>query len=382
LSNASAGGARAAYVYSDQLARHSYGDAHPMKPIRLQYTFELARAAGFLNGGDIQVIAPRPATLEELALFHDPEYIAQVKSIGEGRFTGEEIAYGFGPGDNPAYPGMFEAHSLASGGTMLAAELVASGRFQVAFNPAGGLHHALPRRASGFCVFNDPVLAIRKLVAQGMRVVYVDIDCHHGDGVQHGFYDSDQVMTISVHESGRFLFPGTGDVTEIGVGRGEGYSINLPLAPYTDDLIYAASFDAIVPPLIRAFKPDVLFTQLGIDTHMGDPITHMRLSTQGFTDTVAKLAQLGGECGRWIATGGGGYDMSAVARGWAMAFAVMAGKQIPSRLPESYRGPDGPRTFADAPDMPLNPDIRREVQAFADRSVEDLRKLTFRRFGL
>lgn len=378
----STNGVRAAYIYSDQLARHSYGDAHPMKPVRLQYTFELAKAAGFLDGDGIKVLTPRPATMPELGLFHDADYIEQVKAIGRGEITGDEIAFGFGPGDNPAYPGMFDAHSLATGGTMLAAELISSGKFSAAFNPAGGLHHALPRRASGFCVFNDPVLAIRKLVDQGMRVAYVDIDCHHGDGVQHGFYDNDQVMTISVHESGRFLFPGTGDVNEIGIGAGEGYSINLPLAPYTDDEIYSASFDAIVPPLIRAFKPDVLFTQLGIDTHMGDPITHMRLSTQGFTATVEKLAELGAECGRWIATGGGGYDMSAVARGWAMAFAVMAGKEVPRRLPDTYPGPDGPGTFADPPDMPLDPDIRRQVQAFADRSVDDLRQLTFGRFGL
>jgi acetoin utilization protein AcuC len=353
-----------------------------MKPVRLQYAFELAKAAGFLAGPEAAVVDPRPATIEELLLFHEPEYVDVVRNLDSRLDPMTEIAYGFGPGDNPVYPGMYEAHALATGGSMVAAELITTGKYDVAFNPAGGLHHAMPRRASGFCVFNDPVLAIKRLVEQGMRVVYVDIDCHHGDGVQHAFYDTARVMTISIHESGRFLFPGTGDVSEIGAGSGAGYSVNVPLAPYTDDDIYAYAFDSVVPPLVNTFHPDVLFTQLGIDTHIGDPITHLRLTTQGFAATVAKLAALAGDTAGWIATGGGGYDLSAVARGWAMAFAVMSEREIPDALPAGYSGPPGPGTFADPAEPPIDPDIRRQIRGFAERSVDEVRRLIFPHSGL
>jgi acetoin utilization protein AcuC len=364
------------------MAQHSYGEAHPMKPVRLRHAFELAKAAGFLAGPQAAVVEPRPATVEELLLFHDREYVDVVRNLDTATDAMVEIAYGFGPGDNPVYPRMYEAHALAAGGSMVAAELIASGKYDVAFSPAGGLHHAMPRRASGFCVFNDPVLAIKRLVEQGMRVVYVDIDCHHGDGVQYAFYDTARVLTISLHESGRFLFPGTGDVSEIGTGSGTGYSVNVPLPPYTDDDIYAYAFDSVVTPLVSTFHPDVLFTQLGIDTHIGDPITHLRLTTQGFAATVAKLGALAEESAGWIATGGGGYNMSAVARGWAMAFAVMTGREIPADLPGGYHGPPGPDTFADPPEPPIDPDIQRQIRGFAERSVDEVRRLIFPHFGL
>ncbi|MBI2965233.1 MAG: acetoin utilization protein AcuC [Chloroflexi bacterium] len=373
---------RAAYIYTSAMAQHTYGEAHPMKPIRLQHTFELAKAAGFLAGPEAAVVEPRAATVDDLLLFHEREYVDVVRNLDSALGPMTEIAYGFGPGDNPVYPGMYDAHALAAGGSVVASELIASGKYDVAFNPAGGLHHAMPRRASGFCVFNDPVLAIKRLVERGMRVVYVDIDCHHGDGVQYAFYDTARVMTISLHESGRFLFPGTGDVSEIGTGSGAGYSVNVPLAPYTDDDIYAYAFDSVVPPLVKTFHPDVLFTQLGIDTHIGDPITHLRLTTQGFAATVAKLATLAGESAGWIATGGGGYDLSAVARGWAMAFAVMSGREIPVALPDGYRGPPGPETFADPAEPPVDSDIQRQIRGFAERSVDEVRRLIFPHFAL
>jgi acetoin utilization protein AcuC len=369
-------------VYADALADHSYGASHPMKPVRLRYAYELARLSGFLDAPGARVVKPRPATDDDLYLFHEPEYVDVVRHIGEGGNFSDEIARGFGPGDNPVYEGMYAAHTLAAGGTMVAAELVASGACDVAFNPAGGLHHALPGRASGFCVFNDPVLAIKRMLEKGMRVAYVDIDCHHGDGVQYAFYDTARVLTISLHESGRFLFPGTGDVSETGVGSGLGYSVNVPLAPYTDDEIYAYAFDSVVPPLVRRYQPDVIFTQLGIDTHAGDPITHLRLTTQGFAATVAKLAELGGECGRWVAMGGGGYNLSAVARGWAMAFAAMSGATVPDSLPAGYHGPEGPDTFADPPGPQIDAGIREQVRAFARRSVDGVRELVFPTFGL
>ncbi len=375
-------GRKAALVYSAALAEHELSEMHPMKPVRIRLAYELADAAGFLEAEGAQLAPPRPATDEELALFHDRDYIDAVRAIGAGLAVPDEAAYGFGQGDNPTYPGIFDAQALSAGGTMAAAELVTRADVGVAFAPAGGLHHAMPRRASGFCVFNDPVMAIEALVREGRRVVYVDIDCHHGDGVQHAFYGSRDVMTISLHESGQFLFPGTGSVGESGEGDGEGYSVNVPLAPYTDDETYSLAFEAVVPPLIEAFAPDVLFTQLGIDTHYLDPITHLRLTTQGFARTVARLGELVGPETSWVAAGGGGYDLGAVARGWSMAFAVMAGVDIPDRIPEEFTEYPGLSTFADEQPAPLEPAVAEQVRAFAERSVEEVRNTIFPHFEL
>lgn len=353
-----------------------------MKPVRIRYAYELAEAAGFLSLENSRVAEPRPATDDELGLFHERAYIDAVRAIGAGLGLPNEALYGFGPGDNPTYPGIFQAQALSAGSTMVAAELVARGDADVAFAPAGGLHHAMPARASGFCVFNDPAMAIQALVREGNRVAYVDIDCHHGDGVQHAFYRSPDVLTISLHESGQFLFPGTGFVHESGEGDGEGFSVNVPLAPHTGDDTYASVFEAVVPPLIEAFEPDVIFTQLGIDTHFRDPITHLRLTTQGFARTVARLADLAGTVGKWVAAGGGGYDLGAVARGWSMAYAVMAGKDIPERVPDSFTSYPGLTTFADEPPDTLEGHVAEQVRAFADQSVEEVRKRIFPRFGI
>jgi acetoin utilization protein AcuC len=238
-------------------------------------------------------------------------------------------------------------------------------------------------RASGFGVFNDSVIAIRKLVDRGLRVAYVDIDCHHGDGVQAGFYDTDRVVTISLHESGEWLFPGSGSVSESGAGVGAGYSINIPLAPYIQDELWLNAFDQLVPPLVGAFKPDLVFTQLGIDTHFRDPLTHLQLTTQGFAEAVRRLGVLAGECGAWVAVGGGGYDMGAVARAWTMAMAEMAGFALPELVPESYEAVPGLTTFADIPGpAPLPPDAAKQVEEYAAQTIEQVKKTFFARFGI
>ncbi len=372
---------QAALVYSDDLTTHVLSDEHPMRPIRLSQMHSLAQAAGFLDAPNSQTIAPRPASDIEINLAHSDEYLSAVKGLGTGDGVDSAAQFGFSPGDNPIYPGIFKAQALSAGSAMVAVEQLA-GDVDVAFAPAGGLHHAMPNRASGFCVFNDPVMAIQSLVNEGKRVAYVDIDCHHGDGVQHAFYETDAVLTISLHESGQFLFPGTGFTNEVGTGDGDGFSVNLPLAPYTGDQIYGRAFDAIVPPLVKAFAPDVLVTQLGIDTHVQDPITHLRLTTQGFAGTVAKLGALGQESGKWLALGGGGYDLGAVARGWAMAYAVMSEQDIPDRVPDSFATPGGQNTFADPHPPELEESTQEQISAFADRSVEQLQALLFPRFGI
>ena len=314
---------RAAFVYDDMMSQHELRSDHPMRPVRLRYTYELLQGYGAFDSYDALLVSPRSAAEDELLWLHTPEYVGAVRRLSAGEGTREAGRFNFSlQGDNPFYPGMFEAATLSSGATLLAAELVAEGAAEVAFNISGGLHHAAAGHASGFCVFNDPALAIHYFLRRGMRVAYVDVDAHHGDGVQEAFYDDDRVLTISVHESGRYLFPGTGFVKELGQGQARGYSVNLPLFPYTDDEVYLDAFREVVPPLIRAFAPDVLVTQLGIDSYHSDPLTHLQLTTQGFVEVVREFAALGLP---WLATGGGGYDLMAVARAWTLAYGVMLG---------------------------------------------------------
>ena len=223
---------QAAFVYDDALARHQLRSDHPMRPVRLQYTHELLQAYGAFDLAASAMTPPREATEEELQWLHGAEYIAAVRSFSLGLAGYDPRRYNFSAdGDNPTYPGMYDAAALSTGASLAAAELVADGKVDAAFSISGGLHHAAPDHASGFCVFNDPALAIHYLLRRGLRVAYVDIDAHHGDGVQHAFYEDDRVLTISVHESGQYLFPGTGFVQELGAGRGAGYSVNLPLYP-------------------------------------------------------------------------------------------------------------------------------------------------------
>ena len=230
-------------------------------------------------------------------------------------------------------------------------------------------------------MFNDAVIAILRLLALGAeRVVYVDIDAHHGDGVQNAFYASNRVMTVSIHQSGHTLFPGTGETTEAGEEAGVGYAVNLPLAPGTHDAAYARVIDNAVAPLIRAFKPDVLVTQQGIDTHVDDPLTHLRLTSAGHTSAVAALGAL--SPGKWLAMGGGGYDLSAVARCWAMDYAVMAGVELPDEIPASFQEAYGIRQLRDAPAQDLLEADDARVWREAEESIERVRELVFPVHGI
>jgi acetoin utilization protein AcuC len=373
---------RVAVVYSDDVWRYEMSATHPLRPVRWKRAFDLMDAAGLTRAPNISVVPPLTATEDEIRLAHSPDYINAVKALSSGLSLPSGPTHGFGPGDNPVFRGMYEANALTSGGTMVAARAIADGTADVAFNFAGGhQHHAMADRASGFGVFNDTVMAARWLADQGMRVAYIDIDCHHGDGVQAGFYDSPEVLTVSLHESGQFLFPGTGNVAESGRDGGENYSVNVPLAPHTSDQAYLAAFEAVVPSLVEAFKPDVMFTQLGVDTHVLDPITHLRLTVQGHAAVVARLRKLASDCGRWLAVGGGGYDLGAVARAWTVDLAIMAGVNLPPELPISLPESPGLTTYADdvAPPDPL---VQMQVSAFNDRSMDQVREQIFPHFGL
>lgn len=321
-----------ALIYTDAYVHYQYSDSHPLRPYRLRLTHDLMQSYGLLQLPQSQVLEPIPAESAELELFHTPDYLRALQAADAGQRTLPYARYGLGPGDNPIFPGMYTWSRLCAGGALQAARLVASGEVNVAFHLAGGLHHGMPDRASGFCYVNDLAIAMTELVRQGYRVAYIDVDVHHGDGVQAAFYDTDQVLTISLHESGRFLFPGTGFVEEIGIGKGKGYAVNLPLPPGTDDALFSEGFAAIVPPLVEAYKPDLVVTQLGVDTLHDDPLAHGELTTAGF---VTVLRQLKALAPRWMATGGGGYNLTNVARAWTLAWAVMNDVEVPDALPES-----------------------------------------------
>ena len=370
----------AAFIYDDALSRHVLRNDHPMRPVRLRHTYELLSAYGAFDEENSLLLDPRAATELELEWVHSRNYIAAVRGLSAGLATVQPERFGFSTmGDNPVYPGMYDAALLSSGSTMVAAELVADKRVDVAFSIAGGLHHAAPTHASGFCIFNDPAVAIMYFLERGMRVAYVDVDAHHGDGVQDVFYRDNRVLTISVHESGQYLFPGTGFVSESGAGDGVGYSVNIPLFPYTEDEPYLWAFHEVVPPLIRAFAPDVLVTQLGIDSYHSDPITHLQLTSRGYVALIREFAKLGLP---WLALGGGGYDIGAVARCWTLAYGVMLGVEWPDRIPASvadrYPSPNLRDTVA--LDVPAN--VRQQGRDYVEDGVAQLKREVLGKHGV
>ena len=371
---------RAAFVYDTVLSQHVLRPDHPFRPSRLQHTYELLESYGAFQEPSSALVPPRPAQEAELLAFHTEDYVAAVKSLSRGQQLVNSARYNISAyGDNPPYEGMYEAAALGTGASLVAAELVAAGHMDVAFNIAGGLHHAAPNYASGFCVFNDPVIAINCLLNHGLRVAYIDIDAHHGDGVQNAFYTSDRVLTISLHESGHYLFPGTGDSDEEGAETGQGYAVNLPLAPYTGDEVYLRAFREVVPPLMASFKPDVVVTQLGTDAHYRDPLTHLMLTTEGYTQAIREMRQL---APRWLAVGGGGYQMDVVARSWTLAYGLMIDQEWPDEIPVKYSERYGLKRLRDETGPHLDSAAREQAQRFAQKSVEEVKRLIFPRHSL
>ncbi|SDH31380.1 acetoin utilization protein AcuC [Alteribacillus persepolensis] len=314
------------FVYSEGQLSYKFSDHHPFNHLRLQLTHDLLTSSGALFADD--VIAPRTATDEEIALIHDKPYIDAIKSAGNGTLSrGIANNYGIGTEDTPVFPHMHEASALLVGGTLTAVDAVMQGRTQHALHLGGGLHHGFRGKASGFCIYNDSAIAIEYLRQKhDARVLYIDTDAHHGDGVQWAFYDDPDVCTLSIHETGRYLFPGTGEVHEKGAGQGYGFSINVPIDAFTEDESFLDCYERTFRKVIEFFKPDVILTQNGADAHYYDPLTHLS-STMKTYRCVPKLAhELAHEyChGKWIAVGGGGYDIwRVVPRAWAMIWLEM-----------------------------------------------------------
>jgi acetoin utilization protein AcuC len=320
---------KAVFIYSAELEKYSYPPEHPFNTIRPKKTREVVSSMGLLSGsgspGDSvrrSEAAPVPVDRIVLKKFHTARYLHALRKASPRRWDAEAFDMGLGTEDCPIFERLYDYAVLAAGGTLVAAKLILSGAADVAFNPSGGFHHAGPERASGFCYINDVALACTVLAEAGMRVLYLDVDVHHGDGVAYGFYDRRDVMTISLHENPRVLFPGTGFEDEIGEGEGKGYCVNVPLPIGTYDEAYMRAFNVIARPLIGAFNPDVIVFQLGADGLAGDPLAHLYLTNNVYADIIKYLLTLNKPI---VATGGGGYNIGNTVRAWALAWCVLCG---------------------------------------------------------
>jgi acetoin utilization protein AcuC len=313
-----------AFVYSEALDRGGYPRECPFNTSRAGMTHRTLLRTGLLDGEDRRVVAPEPASRELLERFHDPRYLDALERAGRGEHDLSALWMGLGTADCPLFDRMFEYVSLAAGGTVTAAKLLLDGEATIAFNPSGGFHHAHPSRAAGFCYLNDIVLACMTLADAGLRVLFLDVDAHHCDGVQDAFFERRDVLVASLHESGKTLFPGTGFVEELGHGEGRGYTVNVPLPVGTYDGAFLRAFERGVMPVIDAYGPDVIVMELGMDMLAGDPLAHLHLSNNAYADAVERIRDLGLPI---LATGGGGYHVENTVRGWALCWSVLCGDQ-------------------------------------------------------
>lgn len=364
---------------------YDLGEGHPMDPLRRQLALELIRAYGMTDAPNVTVVEADPATDAQITAVHAPNYVEAVKELGsvpDGADRPEALVWGLGRhGDTPAFMGMHEAAAALCGGSIRAADEVVEGRAARAFHLGGGLHHAMGNRAHGFCIYNDPAVAIRHLLDNGVeRVAYIDVDVHHGDGTQWLFYEEPRVLTASVHESGRYLFPGTGGIGERGMGEAQGTSVNIPLPPYAGDRPYLRAVEDVIAPAVLRFRPDVIVTQDGADPHHADPLAHLTVTMGTFPRLYAVLRALADDAagGRWVALGGGGYNDDTVPRAWTMLFSEIAELPVPDEVPAAWHTmaeertgrPMSSRLLADVePEVPASERARADVEG--DRVVDE-----------
>jgi acetoin utilization protein AcuC len=369
---------RGLFFYTDAFQAYDMGPHHPMKPIRLRKTFELLDSYGAF--GRLPLREPAPCPVSVLEKTHRHDFIQAVDYLSSGQhFPYSYQRYGFGTGDNPVFPGLFEAALLYTGASLDCASAVAEGEADVAMNIAGGLHHAHHARAAGFCVFNDCAVALRRLRERWDRVAYIDIDVHHGDGVQELFYDDPAVLTLSIHETGRTLFPGTGFVTEAGEGDGRGYSVNIPVWPGTNDLLWLDAWREIAMPILRAYKPGAVVLQLGADAHALDPLAHLCLTAQGWLEAVQDVQSLGVPI---VAVGGGGYNMTTVPRMWALAASTLCGLDLPDDTPPDYAWHEEMPRLTDEASFTLSDAEMSDAKRYNDRVVAEAKETLFPYHGL
>ncbi len=353
-----------AFLTAPALSGYELAPDHPFKPIRLELTETLLEACGLFREGERR--APEPLPASALEQVHDEHYVRLVTEVSEGIERPDSYAAGLGTGDNPIFAGMHDAIAGICAATVTAVDLVASGQVRRAMNLSGGLHHAHSNRASGFCVYNDLAVAIETATRKhGCRIACIDLDAHHGDGTQEIFESRGDVMTVSLHESGRYLFPGTGHTYELGRGAGRGCSVNAPLEPFTEDDSYLEVFDAVVPRAIAWFRPDLIVLQGGADSHRHDPLADLSLSLTGMLAAWERVVDLADRyCdGRLAVTGGGGYDAyRTVPRAWAGLWGLLTGRQLPHTLPVSWRDSWSERGVTGLPEVALDSPAEFEEQ--------------------
>lgn len=369
---------QAALVFSEELARYEYGRDHPFKPVRAAKMLELCERYNLLDKPGTALILPERASSAELCRFHTGAYMAALEKVSRGLFEPEMLAYGLGTADNPLLPNLLDWCSGTVGGTLTGLGLLQRGCRHV-FHPSGGFHHAGPETAEGFCYVNDICIAILRALESGFRrIAYVDIDAHHGNGVQDAFYRDDRVLFVSIHETGKYLYPWCGFEDELGEGKGRGFNVNIPLEPGADDEVYEACFDRIVAPLVRAFEPELLVAQIGADTLISDPLTHLRLTNNAYRAVVQKLLDY---APLFLALGGGGYDVFRTARCWTLAWSEMIGV-APA---DSYAGLVGGMMFGPEMEMgslydrPLlsQGEVKEKAKKDAERVCDYLKRNLF-----
>lgn len=381
--------------WDDAFVGYDFGPEHPMSPVRLHLAQRLMHDLGLLDHPDVEVARPEPAADEVLRTVHTQEYVDAVRAASTVPPV-TDLLRGLGTGDVPVFENMHEVSAAIAAASRDAALAVWSGRATHGVNFAGGLHHAMPDTASGFCVYNDVAIAIQALLEAGARkVAYVDVDVHHGDGVERIFWDDPRVMTISLHETGQVLFPGTGFATDIGGSSAHGEAVNVAFPPGVSDASWLRAFHAVVPPLLRAFAPDFLVTQQGCDSHALDPLAHMALSLDCQRASYEALHDLAHELtdGRWLAVGGGGYSVvDVVPRAWAHLVGIASHRPVPpeAEVPEVWRayvlnryGRQAPHRMTDGRDAVFERwDAGHDTGDAVDRAVMATRRAVFPLHGL
>jgi len=374
----------ATFIHSAQLEQYSYPPECPFKTERAGMAYRTLMSMGLLNGAGRTVAPPQQPDRAAVERFHSSRYLDIIDAAAHGHLDVEGLHMGLGTPDTPIFKGVYEYAMLACAATLTAARLVLDGTTHIAFNPSGGYHHAHYERAGGFCYVNDVGVACTELANEGKRVLFLDVDAHHGDGVQAGFYDRRDVMTISFHENGRTLFPGTGWENEIGVGEGEGFAVNIPLPPDVFDEVFVWAFLEVALPLTKRFDPDVILLELGMDGLAGDPLTHMSLTNNAYADVISLTMSLGKPI---VATGGGGYNSANAARGWALAWSVLCGADVgrdglnPGLGGVLLESTDWQGGLRDR-ELPPDPEQRAAVEPAVTATVETVKANVFPIHGL
>lgn len=372
-----------AFVYTPEVEALSYPDDCPFKTCRTGLTRQRLRSFGLLGVDGYREVAPRQATRDELEHFHTLHYLAELQRAATGDLTLAGLKAGLGGPDTPVFRDLHEYGAWACGAALTGADLLLAGKADIVFSLLGGFHHAFPERAAGFCYLNDVVLAAMRMAEANRRVAYLDLDAHHGDGVQYTFYGRDDVLTISLHESGQTLFPWGGFENEIGVGRGRGYNVNVSLPAGTYDEAYLEAYEEVAAPLLNTFDPDYLLVELGLDTLAGDPLTHMRLTNNAVVEVLEQLLRLQKPM---LVLGGGGYHVENTVRGWALAWRTCCGV----RAEEDWAAGLGGVMLANAEwagglrdrALAVTPEQREAVEPALRTAIDDAIRHTFRYHGL